>query len=109
MNLTLEVHKASWYMIHYGGPTPKRHYAFSNSRHVASLNAGKLKGWAKKKRVLKAQGKHRELVQKYQDSRGQRRWKGTKALRSSEFRAKPSLSKQCKNRLWKKHFFALFI
>ena len=83
--LTAEVHKATWYMLHYGGPTPKRHYAFSNSRHVASLNAGSLRGWAKQKRAMQELGKTHELVDKYIDSNGQSRWKGNKRLRSSEW------------------------
>lgn len=79
-----EVHKSSWYMIHYGGKTPKRHYAFSNSKHVAQLNAGQLLGWVHKKRALQEQGESYELVDKYTDSSGKARWKGNKRLRGSE-------------------------
>ncbi|CAK9093029.1 unnamed protein product [Durusdinium trenchii] len=70
------VHKTCWYMLHYGSPTPKRHYAFSNSRHVARLDAGKLRGWEKRKGVLKTMGKSHDLVDKYVDSNGKARWKG---------------------------------
>lgn len=79
-----QVHKASWYQYHYGAETPKRLYAFSNSRHVSSLNQGQLLGWAAKKKVLKDKGKSQDLVVHYDDSQGKRRWKGTKALRASE-------------------------
>ena len=79
-----EVHRGTWYMLHYGGPTPKRHIAFANSIHVASLWAGKLKNWAKTKAKLKTQGEAVELVDKYMDGAGKRRWKGNKALRGSE-------------------------
>jgi hypothetical protein len=71
-------------MLHYGGPTPKPLYAFSNSRHVEKLNQGKLEGGADKKRVLQTQGKSKELVVKYKDSSGKQRWKGSSELRSSE-------------------------
>ena len=81
----LEVHKASWYMLHYGGKTPKRHYAFSNSRHVAKLNMGKLKGWRKIRNALEASGQKVQLVDKYEDSQGKKRWKGNAQLRSSEW------------------------
>ena len=79
-----QVHKSSWYMLHYGGPTPKRHYAFANSRHVAAFNAGSLRGWAKQKKSMQELGKTHELVDKYRDGNGQLRWKGNKRLRSSE-------------------------
>lgn len=82
-----KVHKATWHMYHYGGPTPKRHYAFSNSRHVGRLDAGKLKGWATKKQALKDSGHGHELVDKYKDRDGQLRWKGNKNLRGSEYEA----------------------
>ena len=73
-------------MLHYGGPTPKRHYAYSNTRHVAALDAGRLKGWAKRKRDREASGEHQpSLVDKYVDGNGQARWKGNKHMRGSEY------------------------
>lgn len=74
-------------MIHYGGPTPKRHYALSNSKYIGQLDAGALRGWAKQKLTLKELGETRELVDKYQDANGQVRFKGNKRLRSSEWGA----------------------
>ena len=73
-------------MMHYGGPTPKRHYGFANSHHIGRLNLGKfdMKKWLKRKAELQAQGKHNELVVKYKDAEGKTRWKGTKKLRASE-------------------------
>ena len=66
--LCSEVHKASWWMLHYGGPTPKRHYAYSNSHHVGALSAGALIGWAKEKAARERQtGKKSGLVDKYVD------------------------------------------
>ena len=79
-----KVHRAWWYMLHYGGPTPKKHIAFSNSPHVAGLWMGKLKNWLQTKQKLKEAGKSVELVQKYVDKHGKKRWKGTKQLRGSE-------------------------
>ena len=83
----IQVHKSSWYMLHYGGPTPKRHYAFSNSRWVAKLDLGKLRGWAQRKKVLKSIGKGYDLVDHYIDAQGKKRWKGNRLLRSSELGA----------------------
>ncbi|CAL1155213.1 unnamed protein product [Cladocopium goreaui] len=78
------VHKTSWYMLHYGGPTPKRHYAFANTHHIDKLNLGQLRGWLQKKEALKELGQTYDLVDKYVDASGQPRWKGNKRLRSSE-------------------------
>lgn len=83
----IQVHKSSWYMLHYGGPTPKRHYAFSNSQWVAKLDLGKLRGWAQRKKVLKTIGKGYDLVDHYIDAQGKKRWKGNQLLRSSELGA----------------------
>lgn len=72
-------------MLHYGGPTPKPHVAWSNSYHVASLYMGKLVGWAKKKRELADDGKAPHgLVVKYVDKAGKQRYKGSQTLRASE-------------------------
>ena len=72
-------------MIHFGGPTPKPHYAYSNSRHVGRLNQGKLEGWSQKKKSLENQGLGKKLVTKYIDGKGKERWKGTRELQSSEW------------------------
>lgn len=84
---SLQVSKACWHMIHYGGPTPKKHYALSNSPDISKLNRGKfcMKKWLKKKQELQKEGLHQKLVEQYTDSNGKKRWKGTKALRSSEW------------------------
>ena len=72
-------------MLHYGGPSPKRHYALSNAAAVGKLWEGKLKDWAATKKQLAAEGKSVHYVQKYIDKNGKKRWKGNKSLRSSEF------------------------
>ena len=79
-----QVHKTSWFMLHYNGPTPKRHYGFSNSRQVSQIDAGKLRGWATLKKILKDSGKTHQLVDHYVDKSGKRRWKGNANLRASE-------------------------
>ncbi|CAL1167367.1 unnamed protein product [Cladocopium goreaui] len=78
------VHKTTWYMLHYGGASPKPLFGFSNSKHVGKLNQGRLQGWATKKKSLKEKGTHKDLVIKYVDSNGRKRWKGSPDLRSSE-------------------------
>lgn len=81
---TAKVHRGTWFMYHYGGPTPKRHIAFSNSPWIKKLWMGKLINWAQTKKRLQQEGKAVQLVKKYTDKQGQQRWKGTDKLRGSE-------------------------
>ena len=74
-------------MALYGGKTPKRHYMYSNSSHVNKIDLGKLRGWKVKKKILKDKGESVDLVDKYVDKAGKRRYKGNRSLRASEFRA----------------------
>ena len=74
----------SWWMRHYGAPTPKRHYLYANSNAIHRLDKGQLTGWKVIKAELKKKGLQKDLVEKYVDSKGVRRWKGSAALRSSE-------------------------
>ena len=46
-----KVHKTTWYMLHYGGTSPKPLFGFCNSKHVGKLNQGRLQGWATKKKT----------------------------------------------------------
>ncbi len=71
-------------MLHYGGPSPKRHYMLSNSPTVGKLWRGRLIKWVETKKRLESEGKSVKYVLKYVDKAGKRRWKGTKSLRSSE-------------------------
>lgn len=69
----------------YGGPTPKRHVAYSNSAAIAKLDLGRLQGWTKKVKALEAKGIPRvQTVIKYYDKQGRLRYKGCKALKHSE-------------------------
>lgn len=82
---SFEVFRTMWYMFHYGGPTPKRHMAFSNSPAVCQLDAGPLRGWTRHKKEQEAKGQPvPKYVQKYVDKAGRTRYKGLPALRSSE-------------------------
>lgn len=72
-------------MALYGGPTPKRHVAFSNSATVAKLNLGKLEGWQKKVKQDEAAGIQRvKTVRKYIDKNGKPRYHGSEGLKASE-------------------------
>ena len=71
----VKIWRGSWYMLHYGGPTPKRHFAYSNSKCVLQLNRGRLRGWKKKK--------DGNPVKHYVDRRGKRRFVGTKFLKGT--------------------------
>jgi hypothetical protein len=72
-------------MAMYGGPTPKRHCAYSNSPGIAKLYLGKLEGWAKKVQAEDQAGVERiKTVTKYVDSQGKVRYKGAEGLKPSE-------------------------
>lgn len=40
MHQTMQVYSANWWMMAYGGPTPKRQQARSNWKGVAGLDTG---------------------------------------------------------------------
>lgn len=67
-----------WWMAHYGGRTPKRHWAFGNSRVILALDRGVLRKWKPKP------GGHVTTAERYVDGQGKRRYKGTSKLRSTE-------------------------
>ncbi|CAJ1430186.1 unnamed protein product [Effrenium voratum] len=72
------VHRAAWWMHHYGAKTPKRHYAWSTSIAIYRLNRGTLAGWQKRK------GNKVVTCRQYKDKKGQRRYTATPALRATE-------------------------
>ena len=71
-------------MLHYGGPSPKKHYALSNSSEIRHLHVGGLVGWKKLKKSMQEKGQHVDLVHRYKDKKGKTCYKGSKQLRSSE-------------------------
>ncbi|CAK8994219.1 unnamed protein product [Durusdinium trenchii] len=73
------VTRVAWWMGHYLAPTPKRHFAYSNSMAMNKLDKGVLSGW--KKRKNKANVK---TAVTYIDKSGKKRYKGTPALRATE-------------------------
>ena len=74
-----QVPEVRWWMASYGADTPKRHVCYSNSVQIKKLDKGRLQGWKLRS------GKKVKTVEHYRDSTGKRRWKGTKALRATEF------------------------
>lgn len=69
-------------MGHYKADTPKRHYAYGNSKAIKKIDKGKLAGWKPKaSKVVTAQH--------YVDKSGKKRYKGTKQLRSTEIYPMP--------------------
>ncbi|CAK9102751.1 unnamed protein product [Durusdinium trenchii] len=77
------VHRVTWHMLHYGGPTPKPHWAVSNSRRISELHRGKFDhaGWKAKP---KSERDSVKTTIKYQDKQGKDRFKGSSRLRKSE-------------------------
>ena len=76
------MHRVTWWMKLYGGPTPKRHLAYSTSPAIRHLDLGKLRGWARKVRAEDAAGIPRtKTVKKYKDGKGKLRFKGDVGLR----------------------------
>ena len=78
-----EVSKVQWHMFHYGGATPKPHYAYGNSTSVSKLGIhGKLKGW---KEYCRQNPNRVRTAESYTDKAGKRRFKGNpKVLQASE-------------------------
>ena len=74
----LEVQCVRWWMAHYNAPTPKRHYAYSNTPVVLGLDRGVLQKWKPKT------GQKVTTAERYVDKSGKRRYKGTKHLRTTE-------------------------
>ena len=69
----------------YGGPTPKRHVAYSNSQAIQRINLGRLEGWEQKMKSQEAAGVPRvQTCTQYFDKKNQRRYKGAPALKTSE-------------------------
>lgn len=64
----------------YGAETPKRHWAYANSRHVGGLSTGKLRGWAKRARANGGS----QACRRYRDKEGESRWHGTSRLKRTE-------------------------
>ena len=73
-----EVYSIAWWMRHWGGKTPKRSKAYSNSPQIGWLNRGR---WT---------GADREVAEEdrttvvYYDSLGRKRYKGSTKLKSSQ-------------------------
>lgn len=74
---SLLVYKSAWWMWHYGAKTPKRHYALSNSKGIASLNRGTLTGWSA------AMDPENKTTRRYVDTAGRKRFVGTKHLKKT--------------------------
>eukprot|EP00438_Fugacium_kawagutii_P027320 Skav202720 [mRNA] locus=scaffold654:835216:838033:- [translate_table: standard] len=67
----MAVQCVKWWMAHFKAPTPKRHWAYCNSKAIHRLDRGKLQGWKKSKDKKKPTAEH------YIDSKGKKRYKGT--------------------------------
>ena len=65
-------------MGHYKGCTPKRHWAYCNSRVIHRLDKGVLQGWKKRSSKQVVTAEH------YIDSKGKKRYKGTAKLKGTE-------------------------
>ncbi len=65
-------------MGHYRGATPKRHYAYSNSKTIHRIDKGRLQGWKP------PSGKRVVTAEHYVDRSGKKRYKGTSKLRETE-------------------------
>ncbi|CAE7276232.1 unnamed protein product [Symbiodinium sp. CCMP2592] len=64
-----------WWMCQYGAPTPKRHYAYSNSDKIYLLNQGKL--------YVKC-GQRSQTVSRKRNAEGKQCYTGAKHLRPTE-------------------------
>ena len=75
-------------MGHYHAPTPKRHFAYSNSPVIGNLDRGVLSGWKKREQ------KKVKTAITYMNKQGKKCYKGTPELRSTENLAKKRCCKK---------------
>ena len=75
-----QVQNVRWWMHHFKSLTPKRHYAYSNSKPIHRLDKGVLQGWKAKKK----EGNGVVTATRYIDANGKKRYKGTTSLKSTE-------------------------
>ena len=73
----VEVFKVRWWMKHYSGPTAKRHIGLTNMLAAGKIDKGRLR---------RAQAKGPATCVKYLDKRGQTKYKGTRLLKSTQYR-----------------------
>jgi hypothetical protein len=62
----------------YSANTPKRHFAYGNTKMILGLDRGVLRKWKP------PNGKKVATAKRYVDKAGKTRWQGTKALRATE-------------------------
>jgi hypothetical protein len=77
---SLEVQQVRWWMGLYGGGSPKRHYAFGNTKMILGLDRGVLR----KNTWKPTSGKKVKTAHRYVDANGKRRYQGTAQLRQTE-------------------------
>ena len=73
-----KVQCVKWWMGHYQSKTPKRHYAYGNTCVILGLDRGRLRKWKP------TGGVKTVTAERYVDSKGKKRYKGTSKLRSTE-------------------------
>ena len=84
-----KVYQAAWWMASYGGLTPKRHIAYSNSPAVQVLDLGTLL-----KAVRDRLSKHTcQSSKTYVSKNGRKRFAGTKFLKRTQMLATNELLK----------------
>ena len=69
-------------MHHYGAITPKPHYGFANSPVIGRLNKGPMVGW--KRKITDESMPKSSTCEIYHNAKGEKRYKGTKALKKTE-------------------------
>ena len=71
-----QVWKVGWWMAAFGGPSPKRHWAYANSSSILKLN----RPWQRVRSSI-------ATVIRYENKVGKQCYKGTRALRATEILA----------------------
>lgn len=67
-------------MAHFGGSSPKRHKALSNTKWVEKFNRGKLN----LKKFREDNPEALQTTERYRDAQGILRWKGTSSLKKTQ-------------------------
>lgn len=76
--LRIQVFRSSWWMMHYGSLSPKRHMCLTNNPYAEKFNKGKLSRSEQKAKTT------RKTVVKYVSKDGRPSYKGSDALKATQ-------------------------
>lgn len=78
----LQAYRISWWMMHWGSRSPKRHTAIVNNKKFVFLNRGRLTKVQRERLAYK--GTSFKPTRRYHSREGRPRWNGTKQLKETQ-------------------------